>query len=50
MPKPKKVKIRKVWLINPKTRVKESKKIYKRSREKQRFKKEVNKCLKESSS
>ena len=32
-------RIRKVWLINPKTRIKKSDKIYKRAREKQKFKK-----------
>jgi len=31
----KRVKIRKTWSINPKTRVKESKKVYKRARLKQ---------------
>ena len=37
----KKVKVRKKWVINPKTRVKESKKVYSRKRTKSRFKKEL---------
>ena len=37
----KKVKVRKVWEINPATRVKKNAKIYKR----QKFKKEVKKYL-----
>ena len=36
-----KVKIRKAWVINPKTRVKKSKKIYSRKRNKGTVKKEV---------
>jgi len=41
VPGRKKIKIRRTWLINPKTRIKESKKVYKRSREKQRIREEI---------
>lgn len=34
-------KIRQTWEINPKTRVKESKKKYKRSKAKQKFRREL---------
>jgi len=34
-------KIRRVWAINPRTRVKPAKKIYKRRLEKIKFKKEI---------
>jgi hypothetical protein len=37
------VRIRKVWIINPKTRVKESKKIYRRHK----FKEETRRAIKE---
>ena len=43
MKKKKRVKIRKFWAINPKTRVKESKKIYSRKKNKKRLKKEIGK-------
>ena len=33
-------KIRAVWTINPKTRIKESKKKYNRAKEKQKFRKD----------
>lgn len=33
--------LRKTWEINPKSRIKKSKKKYKRSREKQKFKKDL---------
>ena len=35
------IKIRKRWKINPKTKIKESKRVYRRKRQKQRFKKEI---------
>jgi hypothetical protein len=38
------VKIRKTWIINPRTRVKQSKKIYKRTK----LKKELNRIIKEA--
>lgn len=38
--KGKEIKIRKFWTINPKTKIKESKKIYKRAREKRKVKDE----------
>lgn len=34
-------KIRQVWEINPKTRIKKSKKKYNRKKEKQNFRKEI---------
>lgn len=37
--KPQRKRIRKIWVINPKTRIKQSDKIYKRKREKEQFKK-----------
>ena len=36
--KKKRIKIRKTWLINPRTRVRESKKAYSREKEKRRLK------------
>jgi len=41
MKRKKKVKIRKKWHINPRTRVKESKKIYSRKRNKNKLRKEI---------
>lgn len=38
----KKVKERKFWKINPRTRIKESGKKYNRKKEKERFRKEMN--------
>lgn len=38
----KEIKIRKFWTINPITKIKESKKIYKRAREKRKIKNEKN--------
>ena len=38
------VKIRKKWVINPRTRVKESKKIYSRKRSKRRLKKDLERA------
>jgi len=40
-------KLRKVWIINPKTRIKKSDKIYKRKKEKDKVKKEIQKILDE---
>jgi hypothetical protein len=37
----KKIKLRKVWLVNPKTRIKKSKKIYQRQKAKQEIKKTI---------
>ena len=37
----KRIKVRKKWVINPKTRVKESKKVYSRKRNKVRIHKEI---------
>lgn len=37
----KKIKIRRRWRINPKTRVKESKKVYSRKRTKEELRKEA---------
>jgi len=37
MRKKKRVKIRKTWRINPRTRVRESKKVYSRKKEKNRL-------------
>lgn len=37
----KRVKIRKKWVINPRTRIKESKKIYSRGKNKRQFKKRL---------
>jgi hypothetical protein len=42
MNKPKKIAVRKAWVINPKTRVKESEKKYSRARNKQSVLKEYN--------
>jgi len=41
MKRKKRVKIRKCWAINPRTRVKESKKIYSRKKNKKRIKNEM---------
>ena len=41
MKRKKRIKIRKKWLINPKTRVKKSKKLYSRKKNRKRFKKEI---------
>ena len=41
MKRKKRVKIRRAWKINPGTRVKKSKKIYSRKRNKKRFRKEL---------
>ncbi|NQU95281.1 MAG: hypothetical protein HQ549_03490 [Candidatus Omnitrophica bacterium] len=38
------VKIRKKWVINPRTRVKESKKIYSRKTSKKQLKKELKRA------
>ncbi len=43
--KVKKLKKRVIWGFNPITRVVESKKIYKRSREKQKIRQEISKYL-----
>lgn len=40
------LKIRRTWKINPKTRVKEDEKKYKRSREKERKEKDIKEELK----
>lgn len=36
----KRIKIRKIWVINPRTRVRESRKVYSRKRNKKRLRKE----------
>ena len=36
----KRIKIRKTWVINPRTRIRESKKVYSRKRNKKRLRKE----------
>jgi len=41
------MKVRRYWNINPKTRVKESKKKYSRSRQKKKTKKEIEEVLKD---
>ena len=45
MKKKKRVKIRKKWAINPKTRIRESKKIYSRKRNKKRITNEIKSDL-----
>ena len=42
----KRIKIRKKWVINPKTRIRESKKKYSRKKNKKRFKKELEELQK----
>jgi len=41
MKRKKRVKIRKTWKINPRTRIKKSKKLYSRKSRKRRLKKEI---------
>lgn len=43
--KNKKIKIRRFWTINPKERVKESSKKYKRSKSKQQLRKQIDEIV-----